>query len=114
MPSVAIVILNFNGLHFLKKFLPTVVKYSKDCEIVVADNASDDGSVDLLYLDGNHSYNEVIKDLNAWLPKIKDGGSIIGDDWTWKTVKKAVLDFAELKGLKVNVSEHGITWEIVK
>ena len=48
MSSVAIVILNFNGLHYLKKFLPTVIQHSEGCDVVVADNASDDGSVDFL------------------------------------------------------------------
>ncbi|MFT2008799.1 glycosyltransferase family 2 protein [Pontibacter sp. 13R65] len=41
----AIVILNWNGLHHLKQFLPSVIKYSTGCEIIVADNASTDESV---------------------------------------------------------------------
>lgn len=48
MASVSIVILNYNGRHFLEKFLPIVLKYSKGCEVVVADNHSSDGSLDLL------------------------------------------------------------------
>lgn len=48
MVSVSIVILNFNGRHFLQKFLPSVIKYSDGCEIVVADNNSTDGSLDFL------------------------------------------------------------------
>ena len=55
MPSVSIVILNYNGRHFLEKFLPTVIKYSAECEIVVADNNSSDGSLDLL----NSSFPEI-------------------------------------------------------
>lgn len=46
--SVAIVILNFNGLHFLEKFLPKVIENSKEGHIYVADNGSSDGSVDFL------------------------------------------------------------------
>ena len=48
MPSVSIVILNYNGRHYLEKFLPSVIKYSSGCEIVVADNNSSDGSLKLL------------------------------------------------------------------
>lgn len=42
---VSVVILNWNGKHFLEKFLKGVIQYSGEAEIVVADNASDDGSV---------------------------------------------------------------------
>lgn len=48
MARVSIVILNFNGRHFLEQFLPTVKKYSVGYEIVIADNNSADGSVEYL------------------------------------------------------------------
>lgn len=44
-PDVAVVILNWNGISFLKKFLPGVVEYSKSYRVVLADNASTDESV---------------------------------------------------------------------
>ena len=45
-PSVAVVILNWNGIAFLKKFLPSVAASTyPDLSIVVADNASTDGSL---------------------------------------------------------------------
>jgi GT2 family glycosyltransferase len=43
--KVAIVILNWNGKHLLEQFLPSVINYSKDATIYVADNASTDTSV---------------------------------------------------------------------
>ena len=47
--KVAVVILNWNGEAMLRRFLPTVVRYSCDeAERWVADNASDDASVQLL------------------------------------------------------------------
>ncbi len=45
---VAIVILNYNGVHFLEKFLPAVIAYSHQSRIIVADNCSKDNSVLLL------------------------------------------------------------------
>ena len=45
MKSLAIVFLNWNGKHFLEKFLPSVCEYSGDAKIIVADNASNDDSV---------------------------------------------------------------------
>lgn len=44
-PVVAIVILNWNGRHFLAKFLPSVIDYSSGCTIYIADNHSTDDSV---------------------------------------------------------------------
>ncbi len=48
--KVSIVILNWNGENFLRKFLPSVIGFSKstDAEVVVADNASTDNSVNIL------------------------------------------------------------------
>lgn len=48
MNLVSIVILNYNGAAFLERFLPGVIRFSPDCEIVVADNASTDGSISLV------------------------------------------------------------------
>jgi len=68
MYKTAIVILNWNGLDFLKKFLGTVVRNSKDegTIVCVADNGSTDGSpvwvadnfteVKILKLNKNHGF----------------------------------------------------------
>ena len=53
----------------------------------------DDGSCDLVYIDGDHTYDSVVKDLAAWYPKVKKGGIICGDDINWPGVKKAVDEF---------------------
>lgn len=66
MDKVAIVILNYNGRNFLEKFLPSVIKYSSDYTIYVADSASKDDSViwmqtnypqiQLIQFSNNHGY----------------------------------------------------------
>lgn len=48
MPKVAIAILNWNGVGFLEQFLPSVMHFADDAEIVVIDNASTDNSLDFL------------------------------------------------------------------
>jgi GT2 family glycosyltransferase len=49
LPSVAVVVLNWNGKNYLEKFLPSVMAATyKNVEIFVADNASDDDSVPFL------------------------------------------------------------------
>ena len=44
----AIVILNWNGIKFLQKYLPAVIaELPPDCTLVVADNGSTDGSLEM-------------------------------------------------------------------
>lgn len=74
---LSVVILNWNGEKFLQRFLPSVVKHSdlEDCDVVVADNGSTDGSipfienefptVKIIKFDKNHGftggYNRAIR-----------------------------------------------------
>lgn len=44
-PSIAVVILNWNGIEHLKTFLPSVVQHADSAKIYLADNASTDNSV---------------------------------------------------------------------
>lgn len=46
--KVAVVILNWNGRLLLEKFLPSVIKFSEDAQVYIADNASTDDSVEFV------------------------------------------------------------------
>ena len=48
MTEIAVVILNFNGRDFLEQFLPSFISHCDGADIIVADNASSDDSVDFL------------------------------------------------------------------
>jgi predicted O-methyltransferase YrrM len=50
---------------------------------------------DVVYIDASHDYESVKKDIQEWIPKVKSGGIICGDDYTdgWPGVKKAVNEF---------------------
>lgn len=51
----------------------------------------DSNSVDTIFIDAGHSYEAVVKDIAAWLPKMKNGGIMAGHDYTaWIGVKEAV------------------------
>ncbi len=52
MAHIAVVILNWNGREFLRKFLPSVIANSRHiAEVIVADNASTDSSIEFLQND---------------------------------------------------------------
>ena len=45
MEKIAVVILNWNGVKLLEQFLPSVIQFSPEATVYVADNASTDDSV---------------------------------------------------------------------
>jgi hypothetical protein len=57
--------------------------------------------VDLLHLDAGHSYQAVTSDLGSWWPLIREGGLLIGDDYSkfWPPVVRAFTDFFGAKDL---------------
>jgi predicted O-methyltransferase YrrM len=52
----------------------------------------EDRSISFLMIDASHKYTDVVDDIRAWLPKIKLGGIISGDDFDWSEVAQAVKD----------------------
>lgn len=79
MPRVAIVILNYNGITLLQKYLPTVVQHHGQKNIYIIDNASTDESVawiqknfsEITIVQNTHNYgfargyNEGLKHIDA-------------------------------------------------
>lgn len=52
--------------------------------------------IDLLFIDGDHTYHGVMKDLLSWVPHVKSGGTIMLHDYDAPTspgVVKAISDF---------------------
>ena len=66
----------------------------------------EDGSLDFVYLDANHSYLAVRADLRAWYPKVRIGGLLAGHDYLDGYVPSRP-DFREgtLFGVKTAVDE---------
>lgn len=72
-------------------------------------------SLDLVFIDGDHSYDAVTKDLKFWFQKIRKYGWLLGDDYgsCHPGTRKAVDDFAKEKGLKINFfTKEGKTYPI--
>jgi len=70
--------------------------------------------LDFCYIDGGHHYDEVMKDISLYYPKIRSGGVIGGHDWNWKEVASAVLDFCREHGLYDDLMGVDPDWWIVK
>lgn len=77
-----------------------------------------DGSISVLHVDGDHSYDGVTNDLNNYWTKIRSGGVIINDDYDWPCCRKAIDEFVRLKGAEIresyDASNHGPKHVIVK
>jgi hypothetical protein len=70
-----------------------------------------DGSLDWVYIDGNHLYDHVLADLQAFGAKVRPGGLITGDDfglagWWDDGVTKAVLDYARSGAAELELVLH--------
>lgn len=77
--KLAIVILNWNGAHMLRQYLPSVISNSPEGEVIIADNASTDDSLEMLkkdfpelrtiVLDTNYGfaegYNKALRQIEA-------------------------------------------------
>lgn len=50
------------------------------------------GSLDFVFIDANHTYAEVKRDIVAWRPKVRRWGMVLGHDYSdrWPGVKRAV------------------------
>jgi GT2 family glycosyltransferase len=93
--DIAVVILNWNGKALLEQFLPSVVKYSDDATIYVADNASTDDSVTFVSeyfpnvrliqnsVNGGYAkgYNEALKNVNEPLLCLLNSDVEVTENW---------------------------------
>lgn len=66
-----------------------------------------DGSLDFVFIDGNHQYPDVKQDIEDWAPKVRVGGIVSGHDYyNFKSgrggVVQAVDEYAEKHGFRVN------------
>ena len=66
-----------------------------------------DESLDFVFIDGDHSYDGVTRDINAYWKKLRIGGVMAGHDYDcgWYDVKNAVDDFFGKNDLDLGVTE---------
>jgi predicted O-methyltransferase YrrM len=100
-------------LDNLKSFLtPDInLKIHKQPTFIAADFFPNN-YFDLVYIDASHDYFNVKQDITTWLPKVKIGGVIAGDDYVqgWPDVIKAVDEIFKDRVNRVAKSQ----WMVVK
>jgi hypothetical protein len=78
--------------QFTNNMQPLAGKY----KVITGDSSESanefaDGSLDFVYIDAEHTFEAVEKDVSSWLPKMKSGGIISGHDyWPGHAVEQAV------------------------
>jgi GT2 family glycosyltransferase len=93
--KIAVVILNWNGEKLLEQFLPSIVKYSSEADIYVADNASTDDSISyvkaffptikIIKNESNlgfaEGYNEALKSVDAEIFALVNSDIEVTENW---------------------------------
>ena len=109
--KTAIVIINYNGLNLIKKFMPSIITNSSNCNIYVIDNNSTDDSIN--YIKNNFSniniinnssnlgyaggYNEGIKKIDEDLLVFLNNDATFLDENSLSNLVKVFKENSEIK-----------------
>lgn len=78
-------------IEMTSQFGDRYIHHLKTSDDAIADFA--DNSLDFIFVDGSHEYEQVLKDLRNYYSKVKIGGIFSGHDWSLEGVQKAVKEF---------------------
>ena len=77
-----------------------------DVDSIEASSKYEDNFFDYIYIDAEHTYQAVTKDLEVWYPKLKKNGTLFGDDYYWReeddtlSLHKAYQEFIKKNHIK--------------
>jgi hypothetical protein len=93
----------YSAMDLLKQY-KLRVNVIKENTVIAANNFKNE-SIDFVYIDGDHTYDGCLKDIEAWYPKLKTTGIMAGHDYMRmrddRGVYRAVNHFAKLNDLAV-------------
>jgi len=94
----------FNNIN--KHLNPYKNKYTwlRQPSLSITEQQIPDNYLDAVFIDGDHSYEAVIKDLPFWWKKLRVGGWLLGDDYAscCPGTTKAVDEFAAINNLQID------------
>lgn len=97
------------------KFKDRLIPLKSDTLSGLQEIHDNDLSPDLVYIDADHSYEMVLKDIRKTI-ELFPNAQIVGDDWLWRgkrrPVERAVKECAEEFGF--NIETIGNTWYLKK
>jgi GT2 family glycosyltransferase len=106
----------FKENEILTSFKKSISDFKiKNTSIIIGDTIESacliaDNSIDLIFIDADHSTKAVYEDFKTYFDKVKDTGIISGHDITWESVRIALDKLNILKWVKT----HGNMWWIDK
>ncbi len=96
-------------LKSFNNYIEFIFKSSKYASKKIKNN-----SLDFVYIDGNHCYERVYRDVCLWFEKVRSGGVFGGHDFDYvhNSVMVAVLDFIDKNNLSLFELDNGDWWLI--
>ena len=92
--------------EILKKYPNTTLIREKSSEAVTKIP-----EIDFVYIDGNHTFNYVLNDVQSYYLKLKQGGVLSGDNLEYKDVSNVVSQFFLLTGLNLYGAKRRVSFE---
>jgi hypothetical protein len=91
------------------------VSFIKDTS-VNASKSIMENSLDIVFIDGEHTFEALKDDIQNWVPKVKKGGLISGHDYghgNFPDVKRFIDEWVNENNYELNV-EKGYVWWVIK
>ena len=73
------------------------------------------GSLDFVFIDGNHHFDFVVQDIIAWSPIVRRGGIVSGHDYRPEGMEKMPIPFGVIEAVNAYTAAHKISpWFVTK
>lgn len=87
------------------------LEHTKDCNIIIVPHESGfaaslfrDKLFDVVWIDADHRYHAIKRDIELWLPKVRPGGILSGHDYDAEYFNEAYIEEDYVDGV-----HHGVT-----
>jgi predicted O-methyltransferase YrrM len=107
-----------NADNIKNMFVKNIQPYGNRVEFIQASSEEvfdqfADNYLDYVFIDGEHSYESVAKDIKNYYNKVKTGGIIAGHDYSWPGVQHAVFEFIADKNINLQFCNNDV-WFWIK